>query len=74
MQDSGPRPQRGLGSRHCLQPDSDHIAQAAENQHVKPRTISFKGTMQTLNALQPVIALQESWDSRVLMNFIRSAA
>ena len=44
------------------------IAQAAENQHVKPRTISFKGTMQTLNAFQPVIALQESCDSRVLMN------
>lgn len=44
------------------------IAQAAENEHVNPRTISFKGTMQTLNEFQPVIALQESCDSLVLMN------
>lgn len=44
------------------------IAQAAVNQHVNPRTISFKGTMQTLNAFQPMIALQESCDSLVLMN------
>jgi hypothetical protein len=34
------------------------MAQAAINHHMEPRTISFKGTIQTLEAFQPLIALQ----------------
>lgn len=34
------------------------IAQAAINHHMEPRTISFKGSIQTLEAFQPLIALQ----------------
>jgi hypothetical protein len=34
------------------------IAQAAINHHVEPRSISFKDTIQTLEAFQPLIALQ----------------
>lgn len=34
------------------------IAQAATKHKVEPRTISFKGTIQTLEAFQPLIALQ----------------
>ena len=34
------------------------MAQAATKHHLHPRSISFKGTIQTLEAFQPVIALQ----------------
>jgi len=34
------------------------MAQAASKHNVEPRTISFKGTIQTLKAFQPLIALQ----------------
>jgi hypothetical protein len=34
------------------------IAQAAAKHGIEPRTISFKGAVQTLEAFQPVIALQ----------------
>jgi hypothetical protein len=34
------------------------IAQAANTHHVEPRTISFKGAIQTLQAFQPLIAAQ----------------
>jgi Transposase DDE domain len=34
------------------------IAQAAAKHHVEPRTISFKGAIQTLEAFQPLIAAQ----------------
>src|SRR5215472_8047075 len=34
------------------------IAQAASKHNLEPRSISFKGTVQTLEAFQPVIALQ----------------
>ncbi|UUO07868.1 IS4 family transposase [Blastopirellula sp. J2-11] len=34
------------------------MAQAASKQKIKPRTISFKGAVQTLEAFQPVIAMQ----------------
>jgi hypothetical protein len=34
------------------------MAQAASKHGIEPRTISFKGTIQTLEAFQPVIALQ----------------
>jgi hypothetical protein len=32
------------------------IAQAADKRHIEPRTISFKGAVQTLGAFQPLIA------------------
>jgi hypothetical protein len=38
------------------------IAQAATQHDVQPRTISFKGTVQTLEAFQPLIALQGNRD------------
>jgi hypothetical protein len=34
------------------------IAQAASEHGIEPRSISFKGAIQTLEAFQPVIALQ----------------
>jgi hypothetical protein len=38
-------------------------AQAAVKQGIEPRTISFKGTIQTLEAFQPMIAIQGEHDS-----------
>ena len=35
------------------------MAQAADKHHVQPRTISFKGTVQTLEVFQPFIAFLE---------------
>ena len=34
------------------------LAQAAQKNHLEPRSLSFKGAIQTLEAFQPVIALQ----------------
>jgi hypothetical protein len=39
------------------------IAQAASKHGIDPRSISFKGALQTLEAFQPVIALQGEQDS-----------
>jgi Transposase DDE domain len=39
------------------------MAQAASKHDIEPRSISFKGTIQTLEAFQPVIALQGQQDS-----------
>ena len=39
------------------------IAQAAHKHDVEPRSISFKGDIQTLEAFQPVIALQGEHDA-----------
>ena len=39
------------------------IAQAAKKHGIDPRSISFKGAIQTLEAFQPVIALQGQHDS-----------
>lgn len=39
------------------------MAQAATEHDMKPRSISFKGAIQTLEAFQPVIALRGSCDS-----------
>jgi hypothetical protein len=39
------------------------MAQAADEHGIEPRTISFKGTIQTLEAFQPVIAIQSRHDS-----------
>jgi Transposase DDE domain len=39
------------------------IAQAAHKHDVEPRSISFKGAIQTLEAFQPVIALQGEHDA-----------
>jgi hypothetical protein len=39
------------------------IAQAAAKHEVEPRTISFKGAIQTLEAFQPVIAMQASYNA-----------
>jgi hypothetical protein len=39
------------------------MAQAASTHGIEPRSISFKGTIQTLEAFQPVIATQEDQDA-----------
>ena len=39
------------------------IAQAAHKHDLEPRSISFKGAIQTLEAFQPVIALQGEHDA-----------
>jgi Transposase DDE domain len=39
------------------------MAQAAAKHGIEPRSISFKGALQTLEAFQPVIALSAEWDS-----------
>jgi hypothetical protein len=39
------------------------MAQAATQQDIQPRTISFKGAIQTLEAFQPVIELRGGCDS-----------
>ena len=39
------------------------MAQAATKHGIEPRSISFKGAVQTLEAFQPVIALQGEHDS-----------
>ena len=39
------------------------LAQAAHKHHLEPRSISFKGAIQTLEAFQPVIALQGEHDA-----------
>jgi Transposase DDE domain len=39
------------------------MAQAATKHGIEPRSISFKGTLQTLEAFQPVIAMQGEHDS-----------
>ena len=41
------------------------IAQAATKHGLDPRTISFKGALQTLEAFQPVIALRGQQDSAI---------
>ena len=38
------------------------IAQAANKHHIEPRTISFKGAVQTLEAFQPLIATHGNRD------------
>jgi Transposase DDE domain len=43
------------------------IAQAASKHGIEPRSISFKGAIQTLEAFQPVIALQGERDSTFRM-------
>lgn len=43
------------------------IAQAASKHDRKPRSISFKGVIQTLNAFQPLIAFQGERDSALRM-------
>ena len=40
------------------------IAQAASKHDMKPRSISFKGAIQTLEAFQPVLAIRASRDSK----------
>ena len=40
------------------------IAQAATKHDIEPRSISFKGAVQTLDAFQPIIALQGEHDAK----------
>jgi IS4 transposase len=47
------------------------IAQAATKHGIEPRSISFKGTLQTLEAFQPVIALQGQHDSAFRENLYK---
>ena len=51
------------------------IAQAAARHCVEPRTISFKGAIQTLEAFQPLIAAQgdSSWSRRSLYDQLLAA-
>ena len=44
------------------------IAQAATKYDIEPRSISFKGTIQTLEAFQPLIAISGEADSASLSN------
>ena len=44
------------------------MAQAATKHGLQPRTISFKGAVQTLAAFQPLIAIQGQGDSTFRMN------
>ena len=44
------------------------IAQAAAKHGIDPRSISFKGAIQTLEAFQPLIAIQGQYDSAFRMN------
>lgn len=44
------------------------IAQAASKHEIEPRSISFKGAMQTLEAFQPLIAIQGERDSTFRMD------
>jgi hypothetical protein len=44
------------------------IAQAASKHEIEPRSISFKGAIQTLEAFQPVIAIQGERDAAFLMD------
>ncbi len=44
------------------------IAQAACKHQIEPRSISFKGAIQTLEAFQPVIAIQGQRETSVRMN------
>lgn len=44
------------------------IAQAASQNDVEPRTISFKGAIQTLEAFQPVVAIQGDHDFKHRQN------
>lgn len=44
------------------------IAQAATKHGIEPRSISFKGAMQTLEAFQPLIAIQGQYDSAFRTN------
>ncbi len=44
------------------------IAQAATKHCINPRSISFKGAIQTLEAFRPVIAIQGQHDSRTRMD------
>ena len=43
------------------------MAQAATKHEVEPRSISFKGAVQTLEAFQPLIAIQGERDSSFRM-------
>jgi hypothetical protein len=47
------------------------MAQAATKHGIEPRSISFKGTVQTLEAFQPVIALQGQHDLEFRMHLYR---
>jgi hypothetical protein len=40
------------------------MAQAATKHDIQPRTISFKGAIQTVEAFQPMIAMQREWTQR----------
>lgn len=44
------------------------MAQAANKQGIQPRSISFKGTLQTLEAFQPLMAIKGEADSASLTN------
>ena len=50
------------------------MAQAATKHDVEPRTISFKGALQTLEAFQPLIDFQGQHDSNVAIAPLPAAA
>ena len=50
--------ERNLDACDCLQSDSINDRASRERASPLPRTISFKGAMQTLEAFQPIVALR----------------
>ena len=50
------------------------MAQAATKHSVEPRSISFKGAIQTLEAFQPVIAIQGQRDAALRQTSLRAVA
>jgi hypothetical protein len=48
------------------------MAQAAATHDLVPRSISFKGTMQTLEAFQPVIELQTARARHIACGFTKN--
>ena len=47
------------------------MAQAATRHGIDPRSISFKGAIQTLQAFQPLIAIQGQHDLAIRMNIYK---
>ncbi len=63
MQDAGTGAQGDLDSYPGLQPHSHDHGTGGEQAWSRTATISFKGTIQTLEAFQPLIAMQGRHDA-----------
>lgn len=63
MQDTGTRSEGTLDTHLAYNLIRTIMAQAAKQYGIEPRSISFKGTVQTLDALKPIIALRGQHDA-----------